>query len=875
MATKAELIYTADWVNLEKKGREFSLSSDISERLENFPRVIDNTNSTSATDALSANMGKVLQDQINEFTGVGTFLSLWDCSTWLPETDPTTNPYKYKVWNYYIVSKVAEEWNPNYRPRWTQYNSWEASRVEETEDVKVNDWYIYDWAKWIRQPNGWTEIAIDWALSPSSKNAVENRVVTNALNNKQDTINDLETIRQWAAKWNTAIQPWDNISELENNVWYQTEWDVVAKLTDYYTKDEIDEKENWYVKFWDNSPDDIFITAYDANWNWFEFYPNSFYIENEGWDVEEYEFFWDYRIAKLNETMRWFPIPKRWDDISHIVSILKRNEPVYFYGKDGEIYKIWVVQSFGSGGIRSYMNNAGDYLDVWVNENWWECDGYNIANADLVYQQSYTWHYLPDSNIWKWTEFSQYRATSSSFTVTGEWLFRMWFEYKLKVKNTWQSTITVTLWNKLLNPRNIPTTIAKWKEVIFLFYSSHNTMATMELAQRIERPIGEDMSNYYNKSEVDSLLEEKANSSDLDDKADKSELPDMSNYYNKTETDTLLNDKADKSDTYTKAEVDSAIAGVSWWVSTWQFIKNASQNWEKHQIDFDKYWSYVFSWDWYVSINMLWNAEVWINWNKVLSVDGTSTRMSQWTIFTMSKWDEVWIVPSPSHEGASREWCSGFVVDFYNWQSIAPDWIDNCLCFTAVDAGSKVRVNEESSTALDQVYYYSTDWNIRYWEDTTTSYVTLANVWDKVYWRAASYVNTRVSSYNRYIQFAMTGRLSAKWSVNYMINWRWTNELPDDMYCLSRLFYNCTSLVSLPELPATTLKTCCYENMFYWCTWIKLSATKTWDYQIPFRVPSSWTWVTADGALNNMFYWTWWTFKGTPTINRTYYLSTT
>lgn len=516
MATKAELIYTADWVNLEKKGREFSLSSDISERLENFPRVIDNTNSTSATDALSANMGKVLQDQINEFTGVGTFLSLWDCSTWLPETDPTTNPYKYKVWNYYIVSKVAEEWNPNYRPRWTQYNSWEASRVEETEDVKVNDWYIYDWARWIRQPNGWTEIAIDWALSPSSKNAVENRVVTNALNNKQDTINDLETIRQWAAKWNTAIQPWDNISELENNVWYQTEWDVVAKLTDYYTKDEIDEKENWYVKFWDNSPDDIFITAYDANWNWFEFYPNSFYIENEGWDVEEYEFFWDYRIAKLNETMRWFPVPKRWDDISHIVSILKRNEPVYFYEKDGEAYKIWVVQSFNGGSIRSYMNNAGDYLDIWVNENWWECDGHNVANADLVYQLSYTWHYLPNDNIWEWDRYSQYRATSSSFTVTGEWLFRMWFEYKLKVKNTWQSTITVTLWNKLLNPRNIPTTIAKWKEVIFLFYSSHNTMATMELAQRIERPIGEDMSNYYNKSEVDSLLEEKANSSDLD-----------------------------------------------------------------------------------------------------------------------------------------------------------------------------------------------------------------------------------------------------------------------------------------------------------------------------------------------------------------------
>lgn len=642
MATKAELIYTADWVNLEKKGREFSLSSDISERLENFPRVIDNTNSTSATDALSANMGKVLQDQINEFTGVGTFLSLWDSSTWLPETDPTTNPYKYKVWNYYIVSKVAEEWNPNYRPRWTQYNSWEASRVEEAEDVKVNDWYIYDWARWIRQPNGWTEIAIDWALSLSSKNAVENRVVTNALNNKQDTINDLETIRQWAAKWNTSIQPWDNISELENNVWYQTEWDVVAKLTDYYTKDEIDEKENWYVKFWDNSPDNIFITAYDANWNWFEFYPNSFYIENEGWDVEEYEFFWDYRIAKLNETMRWFPIPKRWDDISNIVSILKRNEPAYFYEKDGEVYKIWVVQSFNGGSIRSYMNNAGDYLDVWVNENWWECDGYNVANADLVYQQSYTWHYLPNDNIWEWDRYSQYRATSSSFTVTGEWLFRMWFEYKLKVKNTWQSTITVTLWNKLLNPRNIPTTIAKWKEVIFLFYSSHNTMSTMELAQRIERPIGEDMSNYYNKSEVDSLLEEKANSSDLDDKADKSELPDMSNYYNKTETDWLLDDKADKSDTYTKAEVDSAIAWVG---NKWCLVYAEQKQYYMSQNQTTQFFSFTVPSDWVYFIH----AHGYGNsitttitaWTKSSSTSMMKAMLKQWDIisFTILKRD--------------------------------------------------------------------------------------------------------------------------------------------------------------------------------------------------------------------------------------------
>ena len=73
-----------------------------------------------------------------------------------------------------------------------------------------------------------------------------------------------------------------------------------------------------------------------------------------------------------------------------------------------------------------------------------------------------------------------------------------------------------------------------------------------DLTQQIEditqEVIGDD---YYNKTETDALLA---------DKADVSDLPDMSQYYTKTATDTLLNAKADKSDTYTKAQVDSALA---------------------------------------------------------------------------------------------------------------------------------------------------------------------------------------------------------------------------------------------------------------------------------------------------------------------------
>lgn len=37
-------------------------------------------------------------------------------------------------------------------------------------------------------------------------------------------------------------------------------------------------------------------------------------------------------------------------------------------------------------------------------------------------------------------------------------------------------------------------------------------------------------------------------------------------------------------------------------------------------------------------------------------------------------------------------------------------------------------------------------------------------------------------------------------------------------YCFCRLFYNCTCLLSAPQLPATTLYTYCYYQMFYGCT---------------------------------------------------------
>jgi hypothetical protein len=61
--------------------------------------------------------------------------------------------------------------------------------------------------------------------------------------------------------------------------------------------------------------------------------------------------------------------------------------------------------------------------------------------------------------------------------------------------------------------------------------------------------------------------------------------------------------------------------------------------------------------------------------------------------------------------------------------------------------------------------------------------------------------------------------------------------------------------------------------MFSNCTNIKISQTQTSEYQTEYRIPTSGTGTDVNNALSNMFAGTGGTFKGTPTINTTYYTS--
>ena len=94
--------------------------------------------------------------------------------------------------------------------------------------------------------------------------------------------------------------------------------------------------------------------------------------------------------------------------------------------------------------------------------------------------------------------------------------------------------------------------------------------------------------------------------------------------------------------------------------------------------------------------------------------------------------------------------------------------------------------------------------------------------------------------------------------------------------CYHSMFEGCTSLTELPELPATSLAEACYYGMFDGCSSIRISdEAGTFSgikYSEAYRIPTEGTATNASYALNSMFASTGGRFKGTPSLNTTYYI---
>lgn len=147
------------------------------------------------------------------------------------------------------------------------------------------------------------------------------------------------------------------------------------------------------------------------------------------------------------------------------------------------------------------------------------------------------------------------------------------------------------------------------------------------------------------------------------------------------------------------------------------------------------------------------------------------------------------------------------------------------VTFTAEEDNSSIGLTKLST---NQTLEYSTDtavWNVF---DTATD-IPL-NSGDKVYVRGILSADNKASQCT---QFKMTGKIAASGNCNALWNYN-DLEAPLKAYCGYKMFYDCTSLTTAPELPAIALADDCYGLMFYNCSSLtqapKLPATTLTDY---------------------------------------------
>ncbi len=130
----------------------------------------DNINIDPATNTISA-----------DIPPLSRFLSLWDCTTWLPISFPASVPFDYITWDHYLVETV---WTTNYRPSGSQYTGVASTTVETDTGIAVWDLYIYDGTVWLLQKNSW------WAVVSFSNivwQPTDNTALANELNTKANT----------------------------------------------------------------------------------------------------------------------------------------------------------------------------------------------------------------------------------------------------------------------------------------------------------------------------------------------------------------------------------------------------------------------------------------------------------------------------------------------------------------------------------------------------------------------------------------------------------------------------------------------------------------------------------------------------------------
>jgi hypothetical protein len=141
------------------------------------------------------------------------------------------------------------------------------------------------------------------------------------------------------------------------------------------------------------------------------------------------------------------------------------------------------------------------------------------------------------------------------------------------------------------------------------------------------------------------------------------------------------------------------------------------------------------------------------------------------------------------------------------------------LTFTALSPGSTVSISATGTSAPVLVLETSSDGiNWSPFVVGATTYV-LANVGDKVYFRAGSGGNIRTAvELADYNSFSMSGTIAASGNVMSLLSRDFDDATTlNSQNCFIYLFKGCSALASAPQLPATVLAGSCYHSMFSGC----------------------------------------------------------
>ena len=143
---------------------------------------------------------------------------------------------------------------------------------------------------------------------------------------------------------------------------------------------------------------------------------------------------------------------------------------------------------------------------------------------------------------------------------------------------------------------------------------------------------------------------------------------------------------------------------------------------------------------------------------------------------------------------------------------VAP--VQRYLSFTALEDGTLALSN-----ALPSLYSMKYSMDGATWTDWDGSVLNVLSG-DTVYLKGEFYSYSGIRGFNsssHSTSFVMTGRFTSAGSVMSLVDGDVVrSDVP--IYCFNKLFENCTSLITPPDLPGTVLGSQCYSRMFYGCT---------------------------------------------------------